>query len=150
MIRAGRACAVAAAASLLCAGCAAPVVVLTAGASVLQAGATTFINGELESAQVLPMDTVYDASVRAINDLQFKLISQRKDAASASIHAQEVNGRSITISLAAKSPAVTKTNIRVGLMGDQVMSRLIQSEILERCPGGTEQAPAKGQGGDKP
>src|ERR1051326_5718674 len=80
------------------------------------------------------MDTVYKATAEALGEMQFKIISQRKGKTSASFHAQELRGRSITVELLAKSPAVTKTNIRVGLMGDQVMSRLIMGEIQARCP----------------
>lgn len=123
-----------------CPACA-PTVVATAGFGVLQSGTAAFINGELESAQIAPLDIVYECTLKALNDLQFKIVSQRKGAASASIHAQEVHGRSITIKLSAKSPVVTKTNIRVGLMGDQVMSRLIQGEIQARCPAVFEPAP---------
>jgi len=123
----------AAVAALICPACA-PTVVATAGFGALQAGTTAFINGELESVQVAPLDTVYAATGQALRELQFIIVSERLGKESAAFHAQEVHGRSITIKLSAKSPVVTKTNIRVGLMGDQVMSRLIQGEIQARCP----------------
>jgi hypothetical protein len=112
----------------------APTVVATAGFGALQAGAESFINGELESAQFCSIETVRKASMEALQALQFKVISERHDERSASINAQELHGRSIRIKLSAKSPVVTKTNVRVGLMGDQVMSRLIMGEIQARCP----------------
>jgi hypothetical protein len=112
----------------------APTVVATAGFGALQAGAESFINGELESAQFCPLESVRKACTDALAALQFEVVSERHDARSASINATELHGRSIRIKLSAKSPVVTKTNIRVGLMGDQVMSRLIMGEIQARCP----------------
>jgi hypothetical protein len=115
-------------------GCAAPVVIASAGTSALQAGTSAYINGELDSAQIAPMATVYAAALDALSDLQFPLSSSRMISSRAGINAQEVNGRSIRIELTAKSPVVTKINIRVGLVGDQAVSRLLLAEIQARCP----------------
>ncbi len=130
---------------LAAAGCA-PTVVATAGFGALQAGTAAFINGELEAAQVAPLAAVRKATEEALAELQFEVVSQRHSETSASFHARETHGRSITIELRAKSPVVTKANIRVGLMGDQVMSRLILGEIQARCPA----IPAAGEDEPKP
>ena len=112
----------------------APIVVATAGFGVLQSGTAAFINGELESAQIAPLDTVYECTLLALNDLQFKVISQRKGASSASFHAREEHGRSITIDLSAKgSESTLKDNpfkIKEGSKFTMIAKFKVQHEVL--------------------
>lgn len=122
-------------------GCAAPTVIASAGANALQQGTSAFINGELDAAQIASLETVYKAGLDALGDLQFPITSSRLNKSSAGITSKEINGRAIRIELNAKSPIVTKINIRVGILGDQAISRLLLAEIQARCPAIPEPAP---------
>jgi hypothetical protein len=116
-------------------GCAAPpMIIASAGLTAFQEGSTAFIRGELESADAIPISAFYQSSLDALKDLNFRIVSSRLSPRSARIQAVETGGRSIRIDLEKKSPSVTKLNIRVGIFGDQAVSRLIQQSIAKRLP----------------
>lgn len=123
-----------AAAVLLPTGCAAPVVVMTAGITAAQTGATTYINGELESAQVARMEVVFRAVKHTMEDLKFPVTMEHIGPHTAYVFSKETTGRPIKVFLAEKSAMTTKTNIRVGFWGDQAMARMLIAEIQARCP----------------
>jgi hypothetical protein len=124
-----------AAGGLLAAGCFAPaVVVASAGLSAFQTGTTAFIRGELEYADAVPMDVMHGAALDALRELRFRVVSERLGRTEAGIVAAEVGGRSIRVVLEAKSVLVTKVNIRVGVFGDQAVSRIIQQAIQAKIP----------------
>lgn len=77
---------------------------------------------------------MYRAAMSTMNDLKFKVVMSKVSKNSAYIFAEEVTGRSIKIFLERKSPTVTKTNIRVGVFGDQAVARLIMGELQARAP----------------
>jgi hypothetical protein len=126
--------ALAAAALALC-GCAAPpMIVASAGLTAFQEGSSAFIRGELETADAVPLSLFYQASLDALHDLNFRVVSSSLGPRGARIQAVETGGRSIRLDLEKKSPSVTKLNIRVGVFGDQAVSRLIQQSIGTRLP----------------
>jgi hypothetical protein len=123
------------AAALALSACAAPpMIVASAGLTAFQEGSTAFIRGELESADAVPLGAFYQAALDALSGLNFRIVSSRLAPRGARIQALETGGRSIRIDLEKKSPLVTKLNIRVGIFGDQAVSRLIQQSIAKRLP----------------
>ncbi len=114
------------------ASCAAPVVIASAGFGALQTGTEAFIRGELEAAVVHPMEHVFQAAQDAMTALNFPSRGAKMGEANAYVLAKEVQGRKIDINLQMKSKNVTKINIRVGVFGDQAVSRLILAEIQEK------------------
>lgn len=118
-----------AAAFLVLQSCTAPVMLVTAGTSMLQAGSSAFINGELESALVKPMREVYDAADAALRELQFTMGAGKLGEVNGYLFAYETQHRRIEINVSKRSPAVTKVNIRVGVFGDQSISRLIMETM---------------------
>lgn len=117
--------------TLLLSSCAAPIVV-TAGASVLQAGSSAFINGELEAAIPKPLPEVYDAADAALRELQFPMGHAKLGDYNGYLYASETQRRRIEITVEKKSPVVTKVNIRVGVFGDQSVSRLILATLQSK------------------
>ena len=113
-------------------GCAAPAVIATAGFGAIQTGTEAFIRGELEAAVAHPLDEVFAASEAALYELQFPLKSSKLNQFNGYINARESQGRGVDVDLEKKSPIVTKINVRVGLFGDQAISRLILSTIQAR------------------
>jgi hypothetical protein len=116
-------------------GCAAPpIIVASAGVSALQAGSTAYVRGELESADAVPLRAFHAAAMQAMDDLHFPIVDARVATRFAQIRGREIGGRAVRIDLEKKSPMVTKLNIRVGIFGDQAISRLIQQAISARLP----------------
>ncbi len=99
---------------------------------MLQAGSTAFINGELESAVVKPMQEVFDAADAALRELQFKMGICKLGEINGYLYAYETQHRRIEINISKRSPAVTKVNIRVGVFGDQSISRLIMETMQNK------------------
>src|SRR6266849_5726315 len=83
--------------SLPLASCAAPVVVASGGFSVLQAGTSAFINGQLEAAIPKPLPEVYDSADAALRELQFTLGAAKLDAFNGYVYAKEAQRRRIEI-----------------------------------------------------
>lgn len=106
--------------------------IASAGVSALQVGTAAFINGELEAAFARPLPEMFTASQEALDDLKFPLVTSRLGEFNAYVYSKEVQRRRIEITLAKKSDMVTKINIRVGVFGDQSISRLILETIQSR------------------
>jgi hypothetical protein len=106
------------------AGCGAVVVGAAAGA-----GAVAYIRGELEATEEAPIDKVVKATKAAIDDLELRLTSSEADAVSAKIKAETARGTDIGISLKRVSDDVTEIHIRVGVFGDEELSRLIHEKM---------------------
>jgi len=117
---------------MMLAACADPIIVVTAGTSVLQAGSSAFVNGEMVAAIPKPLPTVYDAADSALRELQFTIRQQKLGDLNGYLYAAETQRRRIEITLEKKSPVVTKVNIRVGFFGDQAMSRLIMGTLQSK------------------
>jgi len=109
-------------------------VIASAAVPAVQAGTEAFVRGDLESAQIATMEQMYIATEQALNDLEFRIISQRLGKSTAYIKAKELGGRPINVDFERRTPQVTKTTIRVGVWGDQAISRLVLGEIQARAP----------------
>jgi hypothetical protein len=109
---------------LTLAGCGA----VAAGAAA-GAGAIAYIRGELEATEEAPIGAVVTATHSAIDDLEFRLLSADADAYSAKIRAETARGTDIGISLKRVSDNVTEIHIRVGVFGDEDLSRLIHEKM---------------------
>lgn len=96
------------------------------------AGAVAYIRGELEATEEAPMDKVVAAAKGAVDDLQLRLISSDADAVSGKITAETARGTDIGIALERESDNVTKIRIRVGVFGDENLSRLIHEKMKAR------------------
>ena len=109
-------------------GCLVAAVGLGIGAA---AGTAYYVKGELESYETAKVDTVYTATINALQALDLKDIRQRKDAMSAKITAKDSKGNKINIKLAQTPEGPTRITIRVGVFGNEDESRLILNKIKE-------------------
>ena len=113
-------------------GCAPAVVLsagITAGFGLAQTQATQFINGEIKAARQVTMDQAV-ASVRtSMTELQLVIKIDRRSSRKAYIMGQAEGGPQIGVTLIFISPVATKFNIRVGMLGDQAISRLLMERI---------------------
>lgn len=127
----------------LASGCLPPMLATGAGMSVFQAGGTAYIRGELESAEVVEMKALFQLTQEVlVEEFGFEIHAARAGDNNAYIHVRETQGRLIRVLLERKSPIVTKINIRIGLLGDQPMSRLILGGIQSRLPAPPHRQPA--------
>ena len=107
------------AAGVMVSGCVA--VAVGAGA----AGTTAYVMGDLSATENKSVAAVYDAAVKAMDELKLNVIEKRQDDLSAKIIARDSQDKKITIKLKAVSEAVTDISIRVGVFGDRTKSQLI-------------------------
>jgi hypothetical protein len=126
-------------AAALLAGCATPVAV-TAGISVAQAGTAAFISGQLVSARQATLEQAWEATLGAMDELAFDRRAVRPPDAhesqgrSAYIMGQDDGGPQVKVKLERASDAVTQIKIRINLLGDQALARLVLSRIDARLP----------------
>ncbi len=110
--------------------CAPPVV--TAGLSVAEAGSAVFFEGNLQGAIKNSLLSVFAATNLALADLAYEPTVSNLKERSAEITARESNdGRLVVVTLKESTPRVTLIQVRVGLFGDQQISRLVMSEIVD-------------------
>lgn len=113
----------AALAAALFSGC----VLVVAGAA--GAGTVAYVEGELRTTVGKNYERVCRASVKAVDQLQFHLISEAKDALSDTITARTGQDKKVTIVLKREAEGVTSVNIRVGIVGNEATSREIFNQI---------------------
>src|SRR5574341_485332 len=92
------------------------------------AGTVAYLRGELKSTEEASIDKTWQAAQEAIKDLEFVVTSKEEDAASAKLIARNAGDKKIEIGLKKVSDHLTRVTIRVGVFGDEPLSRL----ILER------------------
>ena len=98
-----------------------------------QPGQTNYrkFSGELAANENTPINTVWEASQRALEALELRVITRDKDALSAIIEAEGAEGKDVQVRLERLNDYSTMVKIKVGLLGDQLQSRLILDKIQE-------------------
>jgi len=93
------------------------------------AGTIAYVKGDLEAVESEDLDTVYQAAVKAVDELELNVISKSKDALSATIYARDAQDKKVNIILKSTAEQTTKISIRIGTFGDETKSRLIYKKI---------------------
>lgn len=110
--------------------CAPPMLLASAGFQALSNGTAVYVNGELEVAYRVPFLDVWAATQDAFTEMQFKIVDARiRSDYKALLFAEELSGRSTSVAVTSRTPVVTKVTIRVGIVGDQSLSRLVMDRI---------------------
>ena len=102
-------------------------VVVAAGTA--GAGAVAYVRGELQSSVSQNLDTTYAATRRALGDMQFLVIEDKKTLVDAELVSRTATDKKVTIKLERVTQSLTKVHIRVGLIGDQALSLTILEKI---------------------
>lgn len=102
---------------------------LVGGAAAAGAGGYAYVHGELKETETVPMDTAYNATLAAMRDLQFAVVSKPMDTLTATITARTANDKKVEVTLNKQSATVTEIRIRVGTFGDRDESRQILDKI---------------------
>jgi Protein of unknown function (DUF3568) len=102
---------------------------LVGGAAAAGAGTVAYVNGELKETEGVAYDTAYDATLAAMNDLQYAVTDKSKGPLTTKILARTSGDKKIQVTLEKQSATVTDICIRVGTFGDESLSRQILDKI---------------------
>jgi hypothetical protein len=105
-------------------GCAALVVGGAAGA-----GGTIYVMGKLEDTINRPVSKVYEASMKALKQLELPVFEHEKDSMSAKITSMFADDKKVWINIESVTSDTSKITIRVGMTGDEVKSRRILEAV---------------------
>ncbi len=93
------------------------------------AGTVAYLKGELKSTEEASIGSVWQAAHKAMKDLEFVITGEEKDDLSAKLIAHGSDDTKIEIALERVSAKVTTVKIRVGVFGNEALSRLTLERI---------------------
>ena len=102
---------------------------LVAAGAVAGAGAVGYVRGELQASLDNGYESVKKAANHAVDQLQFKKISESNDALKDVLVARTADNTKVEITIIKVSDVLTKVNIRVGVFGDQALSMTVLEKI---------------------
>lgn len=102
---------------------------VVAAVGIGAAGTIAYVRGDLEAIESHSLDKVYEAAVKALDELELNVISKSKDALTATINARDAQDKKVKITLKKTAEQATKISIRIGTFGDETKSRLIYQKI---------------------
>lgn len=109
-------------------GCAAVLV----GGAVVGAGTGTymFINGELKTDYNYGFDKVWSAVEKTVATMRGTDVVPAKGIGTGSIDSV-INGEKVRIAVIFKEKDITTVGVRVGMLGDETASRMIQTNVAD-------------------
>ncbi len=96
------------------------------------AGTIAYVRGDLEAVESENLDVVYEAAVKAVEELELRVINKSKDALTATINARDAQDKKVKITLKRTAEQTTKISIRIGTFGSETKSRLIYQKIHDK------------------
>lgn len=104
---------------------------MLAAVGVGAAGTIAYVRGDLQATESEPIDVVYDACLKAMEQLELPVTSKSKDALVAQITSFDAQDKKIKIKLKAETNETTKLSIRIGTFGSETRSRMIYQKIRD-------------------
>lgn len=104
-----------------------PAPLLLAGGA--DAGGMAYYKGELKAELNGTPPEVIQATKRAFQDLIWTKVAARASATDGQAEAKSATGKEIRVTVNQKTPRVSAIGIRVGLMGDEDLSRTLLDKI---------------------
>jgi hypothetical protein len=99
------------------------------GAAAAGAGTVAYIKGELKATEEATLNKTWEATVAAIDELQFLVVNKIKDNVSAELESKTADNKTVKIQLKRVTDNLTDISIRIGTFGDESLSRYILSKI---------------------
>jgi hypothetical protein len=93
-------------------------------------GVVAYGRGELSADVTHDLDTVFAASQRALDELEIIKIDDKKTRVDAQILSRTATDKKIVINLERVTDTLTKVYIKVGVVGDETLSRLILDKMF--------------------
>ncbi|MBU6401731.1 MAG: DUF3568 family protein, partial [Verrucomicrobia bacterium] len=118
-------------------GCA--VLLLGTGAAA-GAGTVVYYNGQLRATEDASLDRTWSASQSAMKDLQIAVVEKKKDGLTGYLRGRSSGAKRVTVNLKRKTDQVTEVRVRVGYVGDKVISQQILDQIRKDLPQATAHA----------
>ncbi|MFO0830769.1 MAG: DUF3568 family protein [Phycisphaerales bacterium] len=106
----------------------------SAGMNAAASSGGSFISGSMENTFVLPLATVAGTVEYVGADLRYKVRLHSVSRTTRTYFFVPENGDALRVRLTQHTPVVTTISIRVGLLGDQNLSRFLLSEIERQLP----------------
>jgi hypothetical protein len=100
-------------------------------AAVGGAGTAAYVMGDLKGTEAKDIDTVYKATEKAMEQLNFNITEKNLDKLSGRIIARDSQDKKVTIKIRATSENTTEVSIRIGFFGDETKAMLIYQKIQE-------------------
>jgi len=113
------------AAAVMLSGC----VLAAVGAGA--AGTVAYVKGDLEVIESKDLDTVYDATKKALADLELNAIQDNKDKMGATLVSRDSQDKKVTVRLTAVTDTSTEISVRFGTFGDEAKSAMVYNKIKE-------------------
>ncbi len=104
---------------------------LVAAVGAGAAGTVAYVRGDLEVIRAERITEVYEASRKAVEQLEYLVVDTRKDATSARVTARDSRDDKIVINLEATPEGPTAISIRVGTWGNETKSNIIWNKMKE-------------------
>jgi hypothetical protein len=95
------------------------------------AGTVAYVKGDLEAVEAKKLDTVYDATKKALKQLELSVSVDTKDKISSTIISRDSSDKKITVKLSAATEDSTNISIRFGAFGSETKSRMVLDKIKE-------------------
>ena len=95
------------------------------------AGTVAYVRGDLQTVESERIDDVFEAVLKAADELELNVTTKSKDALSAIIVARDAEDKKVTIKLKATAEGPTELSIRIGVFGSETKSRLIYQKIRD-------------------
>jgi hypothetical protein len=118
---------------VLLSGCAAAVFGVGAAAGV---AGYKFYEGSLHVVYEAPFIDTWNATLKALEEMQLVMESKKHDLTSAVIVCRRADGKQVNVSLKYQSAKKTEAVIRVGVFGDEAASVAIKDRIRKVLFGG--------------
>lgn len=106
-------------------------VLLTGGCTSSEGTKFNYATGNLSATLNANVQKSYDASLKALEQLQITPAEKAQDSLGAKIVAKTAADKKITISLKRTNDVLTAIVIEVGFVGDNTISQTIYTKIVE-------------------
>jgi len=114
---------------LVCVGAMVMVSAVGCAPKIISSEAGVYQGGTMYAVSSKDMDSVYQATLQAMDKLELKVTDKMKDVFSAKIIAKSADGKMIVVEIKPAENKETRYSIRVGTLGDEERSQKIYSEI---------------------
>lgn len=95
------------------------------------AGGVAYAKGDLESTTDASVAKTYDAALKAMDELKLTPIMKSQDNLAAEIVARTATDKKVTVKLTYETEKLTHVSIRIGVFGDEALSRAIYDKVKE-------------------
>ncbi len=106
------------------------VAVVGCSSTIVSTDAGVYERFKLKATSSKDVDSVYAATLHALDKLQLEVTNKAKDIFSAKIIAKSADGQLITVKISPTEDKTTSYSIQVGTFGNEERSRMIYKEIV--------------------